>query len=49
LPAGSSSSSSSSSGQLARIPEGQLMALIRAARSIADMEQLLLQFHSQFR
>jgi hypothetical protein len=41
--------SSSSNGQLAHIPEGQLMALIRAARSIADMEQLLLQFHSQFR
>jgi hypothetical protein len=46
-----SSSSSSSSGQLANvdISEGLLMARIRAAHSIADMEQLLLQFHAQFR
>jgi len=31
------------------IPEGELMALIAAARSIRDIEQLVLQHHASFR
>jgi hypothetical protein len=35
--------------QAVQIPEGELMALVAAARSISDIERLVLQYHTQFK
>lgn len=45
----SGSSSVAAVSDAAAISEGQLMALIHGAKTIADMEQLLLNYHANFR